>query len=231
MNFDLPVFDAINSFARATSWLHGLMLAYATYAVVLIGVLLVAGLWVARRSGDPGRVTAALWAPVGVLAAVGVNQPIVAAVHEPRPYRTVTNIAVLAQRSNDFSFPSDHAVMAGAAAAGILLITRRLLAWVTLAAALLLAFARVYIAAHYPHDVLAGLLLGAAVSVIGYRLLRRPLRNLVGALQRGRLRPLLAAGPAAAAAASGAPPPGPHRRPPDGPDPASTSASAVRRRR
>ena len=214
MNVDLPVFDAINSFARATPWLHGVMLAYATYAVALIGGLLVAGWWVARRSSDPRAVAAAVWAPVAVLAAVGVNQPIVAAVHEPRPYNTLAGVVVLAQRSNDFSFPSDHAVMAGAATAGVLLITRTWWAWVTVAAGLLLAFARVYIAAHYPQDVAAGLLLGAAVSLIGYVLLRRPLTAAVRRLHRGRLAPLVSARPTAAGA--GQQPPLRADRPPPG---------------
>lgn len=193
MTFDLPLFRAINSFARSTSWLHGPMLAYATYGVVVIAVLLVAGWWVARRHDSPRMMAAALWAPLGTLLAVGINQPIVAAVHEARPYETVQGILVLANRNTDPSFPSDHAVMAGAAVAGMLLLTRGALAWVTVAAAVLLAFSRVYIAAHYPHDVLAGLALGAAVAVAGYLLLRRPSTAAVEALERTRLRPLLTA--------------------------------------
>lgn len=56
-----------------------------------------------------------------------------------------------------------------------------------MAAGLLLAFSRVYIAAHYPHHVLAGLLLGAAVSLVGYLVLRRPLTALVRAAERSAL--------------------------------------------
>jgi membrane-associated phospholipid phosphatase len=191
MNFDLPLFRAINSFARSMSWLHGPMLAYATYGVVVIAILLWAGWWVARRHDNARMMAAALWAPLATLLAVGINQPIVAAVHEARPYDTVQGILVLANRSTDPSFPSDHAVMAGAAVAGILLVTRGALAWVAVAAGLLLAFSRVYIAAHYPHDVLVGLALGAVVAVAGYLLLRRPLTAVVEALERTRLRPLL----------------------------------------
>jgi undecaprenyl-diphosphatase len=44
----------------------------------------------------------------------------------------------------------------------------------------------VYIAAHYPWDVAAGLALGAIVAVAGWLLLRRPLIALVAWL---RLRP------------------------------------------
>jgi undecaprenyl-diphosphatase len=48
---------------------------------------------------------AALWAPAATLVAVGVNQPIVALVDEPRPYTALPHILVLADRSADPSFP------------------------------------------------------------------------------------------------------------------------------
>ena len=93
---------------------------------------------------------------------------------EARPYATHPGLLRLADPTRDFSFPSDHAVMAGAVTAGLLLVSRRL-GLVAAAAAVLMAFSRVYIAAHYPWDVLAGLGLGAAVVVLGWLLLRPPL--------------------------------------------------------
>lgn len=193
MGVDLWVFQAINEFARATPWLHGPMVVYTNYGIVLLALLLLGGWWLARQQAEPGVIAAALWAPVGMLAALGVNQPISSAVGEARPYAVLSNILVLAHRSMDPSFPSDHAVTAGAVAAGVLLVTRWVLAWVTVVAALLLAFSRVYIAAHYPHDVLAGLLLGAVVSVVivGFAIVRGVVTRLVVVLQGTRLRPVL----------------------------------------
>jgi membrane-associated phospholipid phosphatase len=89
---------------------------------------------------------------------------------------------VLATRSSDASFPSDHAVMAGAAAAGLWLASRALGALAT-AAALVMAFSRVYIAAHYPWDVAAGLAFGALVALLGWLLLRTPLTAVTGWLR------------------------------------------------
>jgi undecaprenyl-diphosphatase len=171
------------------------MLLLTTYAAVLFAVLLLGGWWLARRQADPRVMAATTWAPIGMLIAVGINQPISSAVNETRPCAALSNILIIATCGKDASFPSDHAVMAGAAAAGLVIVTRRVLAWVAVAAALLVAFSRLYVAAHYPHDVLAGLLLGAAVSVAGYLLTRRVLTRLITALQGTALRPLLTTTP------------------------------------
>jgi membrane-associated phospholipid phosphatase len=184
---DDRVFTAVNGFARATPWLHGFLVGYATYGVVLFAVLLGWGWWSARQRGS--GMPAALWAPLGTLLAVAVNQPIVAAVAEPRPYTMLPHLLVLATPSADPSFPSDHATMAGAVAAGLLLVDRRLGA-VAAVAAVLMGFARVYIAAHYPQDVLAGFAVGAVVTVLGYVLVRRLLAVMVVRLEQTRVRPL-----------------------------------------
>lgn len=160
----------VNGFARHTGWLHGAVWGYATYGVVLVAALLLAGVW-RSRTGSDRRLAAAGWACLATLIAVGVNQPLVAAFAEARPYTTHHDLLVLATRSTDFSFPSDHAVMAGAAAAGLWLVSRTLGAIATVAA-LVMAFARVYIAAHYPWDVVVGLVVGAWVALVGWVLLR-----------------------------------------------------------
>src|SRR3954465_4353361 len=160
----------VNSLARHTGWLHGAVLGYASYGVVLSAALLLAGLWL-RRADTDRALAAAGWAPLAVLLAVGLNQSLVSSFAEARPYTTPPGLLVLAQRSADFSFPSDHAVMAGAAAAALWLVPPPLGALATLAA-LVMAFARVYIAAHYPWDVAAGLLFGALVTLLGWVLLR-----------------------------------------------------------
>lgn len=192
---DDRIFTTVNAFARATPWLHGFLLGYASYGVVLFAVLLGWGWWIARQRGS--GMPAALWAPVGVLLAVAVNQPIVAAVAEPRPYTVLPHLLVLATPSTDPSFPSDHATMAGAVAAGLLLVDRRLGA-VAAVAAVLMGFARVYIGAHYPQDVLAGFVVGALVTLIGYVLVRGLLTVLVLRLEQTRARPLLTPLPAPA---------------------------------
>ncbi len=187
------MFDDINELARDTGWLHAPMVGFARYGVVLFGLLLVVGWWLARDRGPATSRTmaAAIWAGLATVLAVAVNQPLVHGFGEARPYTDHPHLLVLATRSSDFSFPSDHAVMAGAVAAGVWLVDRRL-GVVAAVAAAVLGFSRVYIAAHYPHDVLAGFAVGIAVVLLGWLVLSRPLTWLVTRLEHTPLRPLLA---------------------------------------
>ncbi len=173
---DDRVLLAVNAWALQTPALHGPVLAYAGYGVVLFGALLVAAL-VLSRHGASRDLAASGWAAVAMLLAVAVNQPVGRLFGETRPYAAHPGILRLADVTTDFSFPSDHAVMAGAVTAGLFLAHRRLGA-VAAVAALLMAFSRVYIAAHYPWDVLAGLVLGASVALLGWLLLATPLTAL-----------------------------------------------------
>ena len=184
-------FRAVNELSADTPVLHEPLRFFAEYGVVLFAGLLLLAWWVARGRGT-GAMAAALWAPLGMLLAIAVNQPLGNAVHESRPYALLPHALVLVPRSHDFSFPSDHAVMAGAVASGVWLVSRRL-GLIALAAALLMAFARVYVGAHFPLDVVAGLLVGAAVTLLGHRLLAPVLQRLVVRLGHTRLRPLLLA--------------------------------------
>lgn len=170
------IFLAVNEFARATPWLHGPAAAYATYGPVLFGVLILVAIWHVRHQSSR-RLAAAVWAGLGGLLALAVNQPIGPAVAEVRPYASHPDVLVLVSRTTDWSFLSDHSLMAAGAATGLLLAWPTLGRWAWVAA-LLMALTRVYVGAHFPHDVIAGLVVGTLVSLVGWVLLRRPLTRL-----------------------------------------------------
>src|SRR6266508_5986684 len=88
-------FAAVNHLSRVTPWLHTPAGLYAEYGVGLFAALLLLSWWLVRREGDLRRVSAALWAPIGALVALGVNQLLVAAVAEPRPYTVLPHSLVL----------------------------------------------------------------------------------------------------------------------------------------
>lgn len=193
------LFLRVNEFARSTGWLQGPVTAYAKYGVLVFAGLLMIGWWVARRESAE-VMAAALLAPISTLLALAVNQPIIKHVAEARPYVVHPGALVLVSKTTDPSFPSDHAAMAGAVAAGLFLVSWRL-GLAASAFALAMAFSRVYVGVHFPQDVLAGLAVGATVSLLVWAALRVPVAHLVVRMRAGRARPLVAK--QAGAAASG----------------------------
>ena len=187
---DAWLFRYVNDFARATPLLHAPARAFATYGLVVFAVLLLFSWWWAVRADNQRAVASSLWAPLGMLLALALNQPIGRLVGEPRPYVVLDHVLLLTHRTSDFSLPSDHAVMAGAVAAGVLLVHRRL-GLIALVAALLMALTRVYVGAHFPGDVVAGLVLGSALTVAGHFVARPLIERLVRRLDRTPLKVLV----------------------------------------
>jgi undecaprenyl-diphosphatase len=188
---DASLYRAINRLAARTGWAHPLFIAYAKYGVLVFAVLLLAGWWLARSHTDIDAVAAVVWAGAGAVVALGFGQLLGHAVDRARPYAVMPTAHVLITRTSDFSFPSDHATAVGAVAAGLWLANRRL---GLLAAGLgvAMAFARVYVGAHYPGDVAAGLVLGAVTVVALQPVARRVLRPVLARLAESPLRPLVA---------------------------------------
>ena len=196
---DGTLYRAINRLADRTSWAHGAVRLYAQVGVVVFAVLLLAAWWLGRTSTTPIKsVAKAVWAGTGALLALAINQPIGSAINRARPYTTIANMHLLVDKTKDFSFPSDHATIAGAVAAGVLLVNRRL-GVVAIVAALAMAFARVYVGAHYPGDVAAGLVLGASVTIALSRIGARVIEPVLAAVANTPLHPVIATKRTAAA--------------------------------
>ena len=176
---DNSLFRWINRLAARSGWAHGFFEANAGYGIALFAILLLVAYIDGRQHGSMRAVAGSVWAALAALAALGIGQLIGGAVDRARPYETIANVHLLVDKTTDFSFPSDHATVAGAVAVGLLLTNRR---WGIIASALaiLMAFTRIYVGAHYPADVAAGLALGAAVAAAGRIVVVPTLTRLAG---------------------------------------------------
>ena len=189
---DGSLYRWINRLATRTGWAHWFFTTYANDGVVLFAILLLAAYVLGRQHGELGVVAASVWAAGSALVALGIGQLIGGAVNRARPYATMPGVHVLVDKSADFSFPSDHATVVGAVAAGLLFTNRRI-GLIATVLAVLMAFTRVYVGAHYPGDVLAGLALGATIAAAGRPLIVPILTRIAASLARTPARLLVSA--------------------------------------
>lgn len=172
---DDDLYRDITEHARSTpEWVHSLAEVGTEAGLLLLMAVAVGIWWRARRGGARGVALAAL-VPVTTAVAYAVSEVVKSLVEEVRPCRAVTGAAAsvaTCPAPDDWSFPSNHATLAAALATGIA-VARRVMAWLVLPLAVLVAFSRVFLGVHYPHDVAVGLALGAAVALLGARLLTR----------------------------------------------------------
>ncbi|MFE5328516.1 phosphatase PAP2 family protein [Embleya sp. NPDC056575] len=184
-------YTAVTDFAHDTPWLNATALAWTTYGAALFVVLLCVGWWRARRA-DAATMTAALATIAATGIAYLVNSGIKDAFVEPRPCRALPHAFLVeaCPAANDYAFPSNHTTVAFAAAVGLLLVDRRL-GVLALIAAVLMGASRVYVGAHYPHDIAAAALVGGGVALITVLPARRLATSTVARLRTGPLRPIL----------------------------------------
>lgn len=156
---------AIVGFARATPWLHAILITYTDLGLLLFAVLLAVAWWRARHA-RPDAMAAVAWVPVSMVLGYLVSNVIKVVAAEPRPCRSITRLATLAAcpAPDDYAFPSNHAVIAAAAAVALWLAWRRI-GVLAAVLALLMGFSRVYVGVHYPHDVAAGFLIGVLAAL------------------------------------------------------------------
>lgn len=184
----------ITEFARTTPhWFQDLA-EIGTEAVLLIFAALFLGAWWRARRGDDRTMALALLAPVAMVMSYLVSEIVKNTLRIDRPCRLVHGVVTIAgcPEYGDWSLPSNHATLAGAAAVALAIAWRRTLLYVPVLA-VLGAFSRVFVGVHFPHDVLAGLLLGAVVAPLAVLALVAPATWLVRrAREHAALRPLVA---------------------------------------
>ncbi|MET8768072.1 phosphatase PAP2 family protein [Streptomyces sp. NPDC004658] len=183
--------DVIRLAHHSPGWLDDTVSAWSTYGSGVFAALAAVGWWRARRSGAVAAAVTALAVPLVVVVAYGVDATLKLAVREDRPCHSL-HVSTLeaCPEPGDWSFPSNHAAIAAAAALALVFVSRRL-GTVAVVAALAMAASRVWVGAHYPHDVLAGLAVGAVVALVAMPGARRQSETLARWLAAKRLGALL----------------------------------------
>jgi membrane-associated phospholipid phosphatase len=128
---------------------------------ITIILLFVLGGWTGKKTAVVITISMLVLIPLGELA-----KDIVA---RPRPVIPASDFLISPDK--DYAFPSGHAVIVSAGAAGALMLfrgaPRRLVVSTILAIeAGLVCLSRIYVGGHYPLDVIGGILLGVGVSLI-----------------------------------------------------------------
>lgn len=130
------------------------------WSIAIISLFIFGG-WTGKKTAVVIAISMLVLIPLGVLA-----KDIVA---RPRPVIPKSDFLIAADK--EYAFPSGHALIVSAGAAGALLLfrdtPRKLVISIILSIeAALVCISRVYVGGHYPLDVVGGILLGVGVSLI-----------------------------------------------------------------
>lgn len=106
-----------------------------------------------------------------ILDFIVVNLVLKNLVARTRPYDILEELILITRRPSDLSFPSGHAGACFAVASVLFLCLPRRFGIPAVVTAALLSFSRLYVGAHYPTDVLGGMVIGCVTGWIACRLL------------------------------------------------------------
>lgn len=162
--FDAGLYRWVTDLAHRTPQpLDDVIRFFSDYGLGIFAVMMLA-VWWRARSADAARMAAALCTPLVVVAVFLVNDLVKSAFAEQRPCQTLHTVTVeTCPGLGDYAFPSNHTAIAAACAVALLLASRRTGLY-AIPVALLMGASRVWIGVHYPHDVLAALVLGTLVG-------------------------------------------------------------------
>ena len=188
---DWRAYHAIYELSLHHRWLgslfHGIEQASIPFMIVVT-----TGLWLfARPGGGRKWKLAAAGALLSAGLALAVNKIIAAIWFRERPF-LAHPIAHPWINSHDASFPSDHSSASFAIAFAVLMIDP-LVGALYLLFALVIGAGRLFIGAHYPGDVLAGVAVGLVAALVVVRLAGPLLARVVGVVERATdpiLRPI-----------------------------------------
>jgi membrane-associated phospholipid phosphatase len=185
--------DLLAPFAAAPLETGAVLAVVGEVALIVIAVVWVR-LWLLARAASPRTLAAVAGVPVAAALAWPVGEAAKSVLRVDRPCRLLDGLPAWVEcpPAGDWSFPSNHAAVAGALAVTVVVAVRHLrkpiVAILSMLAAGVAAASRVLAGAHFPHDVVVGLLLGGIVAVVSMQMTRRPMESAVAAARsKGRV--------------------------------------------
>ena len=161
LQFDMSVLNFIYDNIRCT-FLNLLMPFITLFGESGIFYICIAlGLLIFKRTRKTGFMLAVSLI-LGLLVCNVTLKPLVA---RPRPYTVRTDVIMLVEALNDYSFPSGHTVVAFEAAT-VMALRNKIAGIVFTVLAVLIAFSRLYLYVHYPTDILAGIVIGIISGIV-----------------------------------------------------------------
>jgi undecaprenyl-diphosphatase len=163
---DWSILHALNGFLYRHDVVEDPLLAFIEASEALFAGTLLLVFVVAHGHRHAAWRRAAMAAVLSAGLALAIGKVISEIVDRARPFvADPGGVHLFSHHAADPSFPSDHATAAFAIAVAIVL---RKPAWgaFALAAAIILSVGRVAIGVHYPSDILAGAVLGAAAALV-----------------------------------------------------------------
>ncbi len=111
---------------------------------------------------------------VGIISAIALAEEFILCngilknlIRRPRPWTRVHGLNPLVAKPTDFSFPSGHSSSSFAVGVTMFRKADKKIGIPALILAICIACSRIYVAVHYPTDVLAGIVIGIVFSYVG----------------------------------------------------------------
>lgn len=162
---DIYVTGWLNALAGRNPLIDASMVLVSKWGVPLLIAAVAAQWWAGKRDRDRHIIVAA---GLSFILGLAINQAILLFFQRLRPYELGLTHLIVA-RSNDPSFPSDHATATFAIAGAFLFHQAKWRGLAFLGAALVVSLSRVFIGTHYVSDVVGGAATGlfAAGIILG----------------------------------------------------------------
>ncbi len=172
-DFNVHLFQAINSLAGTNPYLDMFMIFSAKFIIFIVPLYLIY-MWFRNKNEDRNL---SVFIFITVLVALAVSIFIGRLYYHPRPFVMGLGTQLISHAA-DSSFPSDHTTVMFAFSIPFLLFRRYKEGSVLVFLAALVGYARVFCGVHFPLDIIGGFTVALIVSCVMY-MFRNPLMDCI----------------------------------------------------